>query len=213
MAALLGVGSSPFARGLHPTVVDMALGVRIIPARAGFTGRRRSRSCAVRDHPRSRGVYTIRRRRRWRAAGSSPLARGLRHAGLGRAYISRIIPARAGFTPTSSTGCRLSWDHPRSRGVYENLWRTDPSTFGSSPLARGLHLGEERLDVVGGVIPARAGFTSTGGASLSVVAIPAGLPPGVVGTGGGIVGALFFDQDSQGVHPRCPPRTSLPCPR
>ena len=51
------------------------------------------------------------------------------------------------------------------------------------------------------------------GASLSVVAIPAGLPPGVVGTGGGIVGALFFDQDSQGVHPRCPPRTSLPCPR
>ena len=50
------------------------------------------------------------------------------------------------------------------------------------------------------------------GASLSVVAIPAGLPPEVVGTGGGIVGALFFDQDSQGVHPRCPV-TSLPCPR
>ena len=32
------------------------------------------------------------------------------------------------------------------------------------------------------------------GASLSVVAIPAGLPPGVVGTGGGIVGALFLSQ-------------------
>ena len=159
MAALLGVGSSPFARGLHPTVVDMALGVRIIPARAGFTGRRRSRSCAVRDHPRSRGVYTIRRRRRWRAAGSSPLARGLRHAGLGRAYISRIIPARAGFTPTSSTGCRLSWDHPRSRGVYNASCRVNPGSSGSSPLARGLQAQDHR-DLSGSrIIPARAGFT------------------------------------------------------
>ena len=33
------------------------------------------------------------------------------------------------------------------------------------------------------------------------------------GRAAGIVGALFLDQDSQGVHPRCPPRTSLPCPR
>ena len=33
------------------------------------------------------------------------------------------------------------------------------------------------------------------------------------GRAAGIVGALFFDQDSQGVHLRCPPRTSGPCPR
>ena len=33
------------------------------------------------------------------------------------------------------------------------------------------------------------------------------------GRAAGIVGVLFLDQDSQGVHPRCPPRTSLPCPR
>ncbi|WP_053587857.1 tetratricopeptide repeat protein [Actinomyces sp. oral taxon 414] len=50
------------------------------------------------------------------------------------------------------------------------------------------------------------------GASLSVVAIPAGLPPGVVGTGGGHRGSPVPQPDSQGVHPRCPV-TSLPCPR
>ena len=33
------------------------------------------------------------------------------------------------------------------------------------------------------------------------------------GRAAGIVGVLFLDQDSQGVHPRCPPRTSGPCPR
>ena len=50
-------GSSPLARGLlagGASAVDQA---RIIPARAGFTGRRTRRRCQRGDHPRSRGVY------------------------------------------------------------------------------------------------------------------------------------------------------------
>ena len=50
-------------------------------------------------------------------------------------------------------------DHPRSRGVYAYVVALPSARGGSSPLARGLHrqhLGDERL---GGIIPARAGFT------------------------------------------------------
>ena len=73
-------------------------GVGIIPARAGFT-------------PYDTRADEI-------AAGSSPLARGL-----------RVI-----------TGADITYalDHPRSRGVYERLPLTLIAQWGSSPLARGL---------------------------------------------------------------------------
>ena len=52
-------GSSPLARGLQQRAHPSRPALRIIPARAGFTphgspGRRRPR-----DHPRSRGVYSV----------------------------------------------------------------------------------------------------------------------------------------------------------
>ena len=132
-------GSSPLARGL-PISVDLDLGsLRIIPARAGFTGLRFKAGNGGKDHPRSRGVYL------WDAAcdaehrGSSPLARGLPpspHPGSGR--------------------CR---DHPRSRGVYAKASSTPSSVQGSSPLARGLPASDLRLRKSLRIIPARAGFT------------------------------------------------------
>ena len=73
-------GSSPLARGLQRLDAQRVGREGIIPARAGFTGRRRSLSSAVRDHPRSRGVYTAASSRAAPAPGSSPLARGLRGA-------------------------------------------------------------------------------------------------------------------------------------
>ena len=91
-------GSSPLARGLPNVIEKRAADQGIIPARAGFTcssPRRRSRR---RDHPRSRGVYTLVRWIVGNAAGSSPLARGLRGRPLLRPSGVRIIPARAGFT-------------------------------------------------------------------------------------------------------------------
>ena len=50
-------GSSPLARGLHLESVPRAGAQRIIPARAGFTRRRRAAPGRRPDHPRSRGVY------------------------------------------------------------------------------------------------------------------------------------------------------------
>ena len=93
--------------------------------------------------------------------GSSPLARGLRSPSAAGPMASGIIPARAGFTRRSPTSLRPSPDHPRSRGVY--LARPGPRFLddGSSPLARGLPPipGTSSRDL--GIIPARAGFTSS----------------------------------------------------
>ena len=74
---------------------------RIIPARAGFTRRHYPSGPGWGDHPRSRGVYSSPGERRRRAAGSSPLARGLLAARYSRDGGVRIIPARAGFTSSS----------------------------------------------------------------------------------------------------------------
>ena len=57
-ATAMTQGSSPLARGLPDQRHARVQGPRIIPARAGFTGARQSASGTVRDHPRSRGVYT-----------------------------------------------------------------------------------------------------------------------------------------------------------
>ena len=95
------------------------------------------------DHPRSRGVYSMRCPAFTPEAGSSPLARGLRVAPDPLDGPVRIIPARAGFT----------------------AWTYGPAApcHGSSPLARGLlgEVGEDQVRL--GIIPARAGFTSPPG--------------------------------------------------
>ena len=92
------VGSSPLARGLPRRGGPFGPGARIIPARAGFTPRSRASPTAVKDHPRSRGVYGTDFGGTVNAWGSSPLARGLRHAVDVPPSRRRIIPARAGFT-------------------------------------------------------------------------------------------------------------------
>ena len=152
-------GSSPLARGLLKNYASLISVFRIIPARAGFTASPLARGIRVGDHPRSRGVYPYDTRPDEIAAGSSPLARGL--LGTGPAYPlgSRIIPARAGFTPSTHWVEGTLRDHPRSRGVYVTMqtWPTPPS--GSSPLARGLHRHHCDRPPAWRIIPARAGFT------------------------------------------------------
>ena len=171
-------GSSPLARGLHDCVDVRVRYRRIIPARAGFTLEPGGFLSQYWDHPRSRGVYLRLRIGVGLRRGSSPLARGLRWWSIVDGLTERIIPARAGFTCMCVRVARLCWDHPRSRGVYMfcllvvcpdhprsrgvYLRRSVGSgrTGGSSPLARGLRAGRAVPAVYGGIIPARAGFTS-----------------------------------------------------
>ena len=53
-------GSSPLARGLRVGPTGRSPSSRIIPARAGFTGGFPPGVSGVWDHPRSRGVYSLR---------------------------------------------------------------------------------------------------------------------------------------------------------
>ena len=134
-------GSSPLARGLPwPS---------------------RSRTVRTWDHPRSRGVYSCLPPRPGCMWGSSPLARGLRpHRRGGRAG-EGIIPARAGFTRRPNGDGPKDRDHPRSRGVYEDMGAGNAEDHGSSPLARGLLQTRRSLHTPRRIIPARAGFTIT----------------------------------------------------
>ena len=134
------LGSSPLARGLRQRLSCRLKGVRIIPARAGFTAAMCRRRQPARDHPRSRGVYCEGREGLGHVSGSSPLARGLLLVRPVRQPHRRIIPARAGFTRSDRARRRGCGDHPRSRGVYCRLVRR----------RRGF----------GRIIPARAGFTT-----------------------------------------------------
>ena len=135
---------------------------RIIPARAGFTCGARSRWVTKTDHPRSRGVYPSCILGGFPCPGSSPLARGLQHAGLGEVPRVRIIPARAGFTRRGGVQCPRRRDHPRSRGVYIRMFVEADDSDGSSPLARGLRGSQVGVPLRARIIPARAGFTLCG---------------------------------------------------
>ena len=92
----------------------------IIPARAGFTLHGGGADGDVGDHPRSRGVYSNLLLQAAVAAGSSPLARGLRWAAGAALRAAGIIPARAGFTVGGRFSLACRGDHPRSRGVYSS---------------------------------------------------------------------------------------------
>ena len=152
-------GSSPLARGLRVSQDGHGAVRGIIPARAGFTVSRTSTREHKQDHPRSRGVYGSHVRDLSQVPGSSPLARGLPSSAVKYSGVSRIIPARAGFTHPQNHGGHQEPDHPRSRGVYFPRLPYCSSYVGSSPLARGLRACHASRHHQYGIIPARAGFT------------------------------------------------------
>ena len=160
-SVMIDSGSSPLARGLLRCQRRALLRHGIIPARAGFTGRPASHRLTETDHPRSRGVYSPDASPRRTPRGSSPLARGLHRPAHEAGAVRGIIPARAGFTTSTTATTPATTDHPRSRGVYPGEIGGSAAGGGSSPLARGLRRcsGHRRLNAR--IIPARAGFTGT----------------------------------------------------
>ena len=154
-------GSSPLARGLPGQEAVRRAEPRIIPARAGFTFNPEPTQGGTMDHPRSRGVYTSPTLSLSSHSGSSPLARGLRPPVEPVQVGQGIIPARAGFTDRVVGVADQPEDHPRSRGVYVPPSSKASDFAGSSPLARGLQHHCPDLHRTRGIIPARAGFTSS----------------------------------------------------
>ena len=154
-------GSSPLARGAQDESGQWMVTDGLIPARAGSTMARVRFLRRARAHPRSRGEHRqvenfVRTRR-----GSSPLARGAPCLLRGRVWSWGLIPARAGSTWQFQYGWPGQEAHPRSRGEHVAGEGRSRCIQGSSPLARGAHgdaLHESRHT---GLIPARAGSTST----------------------------------------------------
>ena len=70
-----------------------------------------------------------------------------------------LIPARAGNTARAAEIGKLTRAHPRSRGEHKRGGGVGLKQWGSSPLARGTRAGDNILDAVDGLIPARAGNT------------------------------------------------------
>ena len=152
-------GSSPRVRGKRPPGGPCVPRARLIPARAGKTPPRTGPGCGSRAHPRACGENTSPGCRRARGAGSSPRVRGKLVGVRPQRLRQRLIPARAGKTP--SCGAPPSWRTAHPRACGENLspvpagWAQD----GSSPRVRGKRGRADAPCRGGGLIPARAGKT------------------------------------------------------
>ena len=153
------VGSSPHARGPPCPAFPASWPDGIIPACAGSTLDNSSLICACKDHPRMRGVHFLDDGRRSRGIGSSPHARG--PLDLTSVWFGTIgiIPACAGSTNHKKWLSLEKKDHPRMRGVHENVAAPVPPILGSSPHARGPLCRRRRPRYSNRIIPACAGST------------------------------------------------------
>ena len=95
------------------------------------------------------------------AWGSSPRGRGKRAQVGGAARAHRLIPARAGKTPSAQADGSVLSAHPRAGGENALSSAYARSSSGSSPRGRGKLRERDRLLPVDGLIPARAGKTVT----------------------------------------------------
>ena len=91
-------GSSPLTRGKPRARLILTTRRRLIPAHAGKTRLRISRTCLHRAHPRSRGENQGQIGVTWDISGSSPLTRGKPPGSSPLTRGKRLIPAHAGKT-------------------------------------------------------------------------------------------------------------------
>ena len=158
----LPVGSSPRGRG-KPKGSGRGFTVDgLIPARAGKTLRLYLPPGRFRAHPRAGGENHRLTSGLEDAGGSSPRGRGKRRRHRGHAPGRRLIPARAGKTPSNVVVRKHPRAHPRAGG--ENAPRRVPGVGrgGSSPRGRGKPAGRGLRRRSQRLIPARAGKTVQG---------------------------------------------------
>ena len=156
-------GSSPLTRGKQCCCPCRSQRAGLIPAHAGKTPSRWSRTGRAPAHPRSRGENPTGARASTSASGSSPLTRGKRIVPVTVRAEPRLIPAHAGKTqPPFSSFCCIA-AHPRSRGENSRSTVMPRSLTGSSPLTRGKRIAKIAKRALGRLIPAHAGKTTSSG--------------------------------------------------
>ena len=131
----------------------------LIPAGAGRTHGQDQGTGAGAAHPRWRGEDHGSVGETMTISGSSPLARGGRSRILGVSLPDGLIPAGAGRTAGGAERALPPRAHPRWRGEDGASPRWSGRRPGSSPLARGGHVGTEQATDRRGLIPAGAGRT------------------------------------------------------
>ena len=167
VAAHVGYGSSPRARGtLHAPGHRRRLR-RFIPACAGNARTRTSARSSSPVHPRVRGERTEAEILSSLTSGSSPRARGTLHEARQHARDVRFIPACAGNARTRTSARCSSPVHPRVRG--EGGLARVPARLprGSSPRARGTRSLPRRGPLPRRFIPACAGNAPSSSSSSS----------------------------------------------
>ena len=111
-----GSGSSPRVRGKRLRFVGRDLRLGLIPACAGKTRGRRTRSRCRSAHPRVCGENQAEPGEADPVLGSSPRVRGKLADPEDEAHARGLIPACAGKTYSSSSGRTPRWAHPRVCG-------------------------------------------------------------------------------------------------
>ena len=153
-------GSSPRVRGKLFRWRRMCQRQRIIPARAGQTQPARRNTSHRPDHPRACGANATAVDNCVPGNGSSPRVRGKLPVGDAGDLRDRIIPARAGQTPSASPARPSSPDHPRACGANLGVAAIKMAADGSSPRVRGKRGRSCEHAVRTRIIPARAGQTT-----------------------------------------------------
>ena len=155
------LGSSPPVRGAHGDRDTRKHHGGLIPARAGSTMSCSAPPIRFGAHPRPCGEHSLRARRMLSGWGSSPPVRGALASTLGLSISSGLIPARAGSTAMTIVFKLSQRAHPRPCGEHERMNPKIAAQLGSSPPVRGARVGCAGWCGRWGLIPARAGSTSS----------------------------------------------------
>ena len=134
-------GSSPRVRGKHWLDARVNAIQRLIPARAGKTPVGLAQSPGTQAHPRACGenfsLYDLQNL----LPGSSPRVRGKLNMYDNPTSFTGLIPARAGKTAGSWSGCGSGGAHPRACGENSSAIVIPLPVTGSSPRVRGKRTG------------------------------------------------------------------------
>ena len=157
---LLG-GSSPRGRGKRRMVLTTGWPVRLIPARAGKTGRQGRPAHRRPAHPRAGGENPVQRYGFSLRYGSSPRGRGKPLIAVAENHSSRLIPARAGKQNPSSGAHHLRGLIPARAGKTTRLRRC-PTKRSAHPRAGGENESLVGAGVGGGSSPRGRGKPEVG---------------------------------------------------